>query len=82
MFITLVFRKPSFTGQYLNFQSCCSKRRKTSLIKTLFHKAKKICSLEVFEIELNVLKEMLIKNGYPNPLIDKVFKTEINRLIT
>ena len=22
---------------------------------------------------------MLIKNGYPNPLIDKVFRTELNR---
>ena len=23
---------------------------------------------------------MLLNNGYPNPLIDRVFKTEINRL--
>ena len=42
--------------------------------KTLFHRAKKLCSPEVFEIELNVIKEMLIKDGYPNPLIDRVFK--------
>ena len=76
----MVFRKPSFTGQYLNFQSFCSKRRKNGLIKTLFNKTKKIFFPEVFEIELNVIKEMLIKNGYPNPLIDKVFKTEISRL--
>ena len=45
-----------FTGQYLNFQSYCSKRRKVSLIKTSFHRAKEICSPEVFEIELNVIK--------------------------
>ena len=31
-FIASVFRKLSFTGQYLNFQSYCSKRRKISLI--------------------------------------------------
>ena len=27
-----------------------------------------------------VIKDMLIKNGYPNPLINKVFKTDLNRL--
>ena len=42
-FITSIFRKP-FTGQYLNFQSYCSKRRRTGLIKTLFHRTNKICS--------------------------------------
>ena len=39
-----------------------------------------MCSPEVLKIELNVTKEMLIKKGYSNPLIDRVFKTEINRL--
>ena len=53
---------------------------KISLTKTLFHRAKKTCSSEIFEIELNVIKELLIKNGYPNPLTDRVFKTEISRL--
>ena len=35
-FITSIFRKP-FIGQYLNFQSYCSKRKKIGMIKTLFH---------------------------------------------
>ena len=78
-FITSIFRKP-FTAQYLNFQSYCSKRRKIGLIKTLFHRANKICSPEVFQNELKVIKDLLIKNGYPIPLIDKVFKIESNRL--
>ena len=47
-FITSVFRKPTFTGQYLNFLSYCSKRRKIGSTKTLFHRASKICSPEVF----------------------------------
>ena len=79
-FITSIFRKPSFTGQYLNFQSYCSRRRKVGLIKTLFHRAHKLCSEEMFQTELNVIKDLLINNGYPNPLVEKVFKTEINRL--
>ena len=79
-FITSVFRIPSLMGQYLNFQSYCSKRRKQDLNKTLFHRAKKICSPGVFEVEFNVIKEMLINNEYPIPLIDIVFKTENKRL--
>ena len=79
-FITSIFRKPSFTGQYLNFQSYCSRRRKIGWIKTLFHRANKKCSPEVFQNELKVIKDLLIKNGYAKPLIDKVFKTESNRL--
>ena len=27
-----------------------------------------------------MIKHLLLKKGYPNPLIDKVFKTESNRL--
>ena len=45
-FLTSVYRKSNFTGQYLNFQSSCSKRRKIGLIKTLYHRAKNICSPE------------------------------------
>ena len=79
-FITSVFRKPTFTGQYPNFLSYCSKKKKIGLIKTLYHRASKIYSPEVFQFELNVIKELLLKNGYPGPLFDKVFKIETNRL--
>ena len=34
--ITSIFRK-LFTGQYLNFQSYCSRRRNIGMIKTLLH---------------------------------------------
>ena len=78
-FITSIFRKP-FTGQYLYFQSYCSKIRKIGLIKTLYHRANKICSPEVFQNELKVIKDLLINNGYSNPLTDKVFITNSNRL--
>ena len=58
--IKSIFRKP-FIALYLNFQSYCSKRRKISLINTLFYTANKICSPEVFQNELKVIKDMLIK---------------------
>ena len=43
-FLTKIYRKTTFTGQYLNYQSFCSKKRKVNLIKTLYHRAYKICS--------------------------------------
>ena len=49
---------------------------KIGLIKTLFYRANKICSRGVFQYELKVIKDMLIKNGYPDLFIDKVFRTE------
>ena len=38
-FLTSLYRKPSFTGQYLHFQSFCTKKRKINLIRTLYHRA-------------------------------------------
>ena len=78
-FIKSIFRKP-FKGQYLNFKSYCSKRRKVGLIRTLFHRKNKICSRKNFQNDFKVIKYLLIRNGYPYPLIDKVVKIKSNRL--
>ena len=76
-FLTTVCRKPTVTGQYLNFQSYCNKRRKTGLIKTLFNR---ICSPELFSEETNIIKHMLQKNGYPRTLVDRILTSEFKCL--
>ena len=43
-FITSMYRKKTFTGQYINFLSHCSRKRKINLIKTLCHRAVTMCS--------------------------------------
>ena len=43
-FLTSIYRKPTFTGQYIHWNSFSSKTRKISLIKTLVHRALMICS--------------------------------------
>ena len=43
-FSTSMYRKKTFTGCYLNFQSNCSLKRKVNLTRTLCHRAHKICS--------------------------------------
>ena len=70
----LVYRKPTFTDQYLNCQSC--KWRKIGLIKTLYNIAQKISSPELLSNESKIIKEILQKNGYPNNLISRVLNTE------
>ena len=41
---TSVYRKPTFTGQYLRWESFSPMKRKTSLISRLVHRVLKICS--------------------------------------
>ena len=75
-FITKVYRKPTFTNNYLNFQSFCSNRRKFGLIKTLYSRAQKICSPEFLADELNNIKTILKLNGYPETLVNRIIKSQ------
>ena len=74
-FLTSLYRKPSFTGQYLHFQSFCSKRRKINLVRTLYHRACMICSPEMLKAETDKIKKILVGNGYPLELINRVIKS-------
>ena len=62
-FLTITYRKPTFTGQYS--RSFSSKTRKISLIKTLVHWALMTCSKTELGSELDKIKQLLIENGYP-----------------
>ena len=64
-FITSVYRKPTFTGQYIHWNSFGPKQRKTNLIDTLTHRALKICSKSTLKHELENIRSILVKNGYP-----------------
>ena len=69
-FINSVYRKPTFTGQYINWNSFGPKQRKTNLIDTLTHRALKICSKSSLKHELDNIRSILVQNGYPEFLID------------
>ena len=64
-FLTSVYRKPTFTGQYIRWNSFCPKTGKISLIKTLVHRALMVCSKTKLGSELDKIKQLLIENGYP-----------------
>ena len=51
-FLTSVYRKPTFTGQYLRWNSFSPQKRKINLIGTLVHRAFMICSKSKLDQEL------------------------------
>ena len=68
-FLTSIYRKPTFTGQYIRWNSFSPKTRKISLIKTLVHRALMICSKTKLGPELDKIKQLPIDNGYPADVV-------------
>ena len=74
-FITSTYRKPTFTGVMLNWNSLTSIRYKTGLIKCLLDRSNKICSKDEQKVvEMQQLRDLLLKNNYPNKIIEKEFE--------
>ena len=78
-FITSVYRKPTFTGQYIHWNSFGPKQSKTNLIDTLTHRALKICSKSILKHELDNIRSILVQNGYPEFLIDSRISKKLLR---
>ena len=85
---TKIFRKSTWNGQYLHFHSCVPIHYKSGLVKTLFHRARKICSKDFLAEEEQFLTNSLTRNGYPKEFIlkystarDPVFGPKGKRMI-
>ena len=76
--ITSIYRKKTFTGEYMKWSSFAPLQRKINLIKTLTWRALSICSPCNLDKELTTIKSILIKNGYP----ESVVSVNINRIVT
>ena len=75
------YRKPTFSVVYTHFDSFLPEVYKGGMIYTLGYRCFKICfDWGKFHEELNFLKHVVLKNGYPLPFIDKCFKIVINKL--
>ena len=76
-----VYRKPTFTGVYSHFESLLPLVYKKGLIFTLLYRIFHICStFEIIVEEVNKLKSIILKNGYPVTLIDKCINIFFLRL--
>ena len=81
-FITLVCRKPTFTGQYLRWNSICSSKRKTNLINALVHRVLMICSNSKLHSELNNIRSIMLKNSYSNHVVNSAITRKLQNLKT
>ena len=70
-----VYRKPTHTDQYLQWDSHHLLSAKFSVINTLPHRAKTVCSRpELLQQEMDHLRKALTKCKYPKWALDKVEK--------
>jgi hypothetical protein len=77
---TNIYHKKTFTGVYLNWKSLTSRQYKLKLIYCLMDRIWKICSLEEERnVEIEKLKQILLKNEYPSEIIEKEISTFIGR---
>ncbi|BHF85740.1 hypothetical protein SprV_1002891200 [Sparganum proliferum] len=64
-----VFRKKTWTGQYLNLHSLVPLNIKRNLVQGLAARVRRICSPKVIDEELQHLRNTLRENGYPDRFV-------------
>ena len=80
---TKVYRKPTYTGLYLRWDSFVPKQYKKGLVKCLLNRAWNICSsVENFDQEVDFIRSILAKNGYPLNFFDTITKNFIQSKYT
>ena len=79
-FLTSVYRKPTFSGQYLRWNSFSAQKRKINRIGTLIHRAFMICSKSKLDPELGKFRSILLENDYSEHAINSAFKQKLQQL--
>ena len=78
-FLTSIYRKPTFTGLYLNWNYFAPKSRKLNLIRCLSYRALNICSECKIDNELRAIRDIFRDNGYPEDVIDSNIKYTVTK---
>ena len=80
-FSTDVYRKPTNTDLYLNYNSAVNENFKFNLIGCLLDRAYKICSsFESFHFQIVKIRNFFIKNSYPQHLIDSIVRRKLDKI--
>lgn len=74
------YKKPSWSGRYLNFNSHNSFGHKIGLIKGLVDRCIKLSDIEFRKENLNLLKITLTQNNYPLELINDTVAERIHEI--
>ena len=76
-FFTSNYRKPTFTGEYIRWNSFSPITRKINRIKTLVYRALMICSKTELDSELDTIKQLLMDNGHPEDVLVSCIKEKL-----
>ena len=80
-FETSVFRKKTFTGLGMNYESAVDNSYKRNLIGCLVMRAYRICSNYFdFTKELDLLKKYFLANGFPLKFIERNIREKLNQI--
>ena len=79
-FVTSVYTKEINDGNLINYDSECSSMYKIETFVTLLNRVFKISSdWQIFNNEINRLKQIFINNGFPNEVFDRCVKNFLNK---
>ena len=82
-YVTSVYTKPTDNGKCINAISECPERYKISAIRAYISRAYKISSSwDLFNFEIERIKQILINNGFPNGLVEDEIATFLNRKLS
>ena len=78
---TSVYRKPTFTGLFTNFDSFIRISYKKGLISTVLFRYFNISSsYAIFHAEVKKFKKIMISNGYPEKSFDRIVRSFVNKI--
>lgn len=81
-FSTSVYRKPTFTGLYMRWNSFSPSCRKTNLIKCLTHRAVNLCSPIHLAKEISNIRNIFVDNGFPEHVVNACISSKVASLTT
>ena len=82
-FKSYVYRKASNTGLLLNFNALCPFKWKIGLVHCMLNRAYTICNdWSLISKEIDILRSVFMKNGYPRAVLDKCVNRFLNSKFT
>ena len=81
IFSTSIYRKPTFTGLFTNFDSFIPISYKRGLINTLLFRYFNISSsYAIFHAEVEKFNKIMNLNGFPEKFFDRIVRSFLNKI--
>src|SRR5262245_58539531 len=79
---TTVYRKPTSTSLFTNYQSFTPLVYRLSVFKCLIYRAYHLCSSwNLFNAEIVNIRSMLLRNAYPSWILDRIIKQSVSNFV-